>query len=298
MVVKEWSLDDHNDNSTKQLGLVGFVSILFAIIAIVDSIVHLVAEVDVFRDTYLRSDYNLMAIVLMTIRIAICLQYLSVIFYSKKYSLKTWLIIFSSFTYSIASIVIMVLSCMAIDFKNASISLICHLIASFIALVVSFKLLIDEFENNKSFFGRILKVLSDNVLAISTLFSVITAVVIGIIIREYNPDWDQRSLSYIGFIGEIFLRMLKCLVLPLIFTSLVFAMGDIDTKLFGKIGSRTVCYYLATTILAIILGIVLVMTIQPGNQGDKDMDITEKPPNVEKLTTEDTILDLVRYYLN
>ena len=295
MGVNEWSMDDHNDNSTKELGLVGFVSLLFAIIAIVDSIVHLV---DVFRDDNLRSGYNLMAIILMTIRIAICLQYLSVIFYSNKYSLKTSLIIFSSFTYSIASIVIMILLCMAIDFKNASISLICHLIASFIAVVVSFKLLIDEFENNSNLFGRIIKVLSDNVLAISTLFSVITAVVIGIIIREYNPDWDQRSLSYIGFIGEIFLRMLKCLVLPLIFTSLVFAMGDIDTKLFGKIGSRTVCYYLATTILAIILGIVLVMTIQPGSRGNKDMDITQKPPNVDKLTTEDTILDLIRYCLN
>ena len=73
-------------------------------------------------------------------------------------------------------------------------------------------------------------------------------------------------------------------------------MGDIDTKLFGKIGTRTVSYYMTTTILAIILGIILVLSIQPGTRG-KAINVHEKPKEVDKITTEDTILDLIRYSL-
>ena len=58
----------------------------------------------------------------------------------------------------------------------------------------------------------------------------------------------------------------------------------------GKVGARGVVYYMGTTICAVILGIVLVTTIQPGKGAEP-----VKGKEIERnITTEDTLMDLVR----
>lgn len=121
-------------------------------------------------------------------------------------------------------------------------------------------------------------------------------IVIGVLVRNNDPDWSQRQLVYIGFFGELFLRMLKCLILPLIFSSLVFAIGNIDAQLSGKIALRAVTYYFSTTFIAIVIGIILVTSIQPGKQG-QIADVDGPVVTGKRITTIDTILDLVRYMM-
>ena len=58
--------------------------------------------------------------------------------------------------------------------------------------------------------------------------------------------------------------MLKCIIIPLVIPSLVTAVGSMNLSLSGKVGLRAVIYYFSTTVLAVILGIILVVTIQPG----------------------------------
>ena len=78
---------------------------------------------------------------------------------------------------------------------------------------------------------------------------------------------------YVRYIGELFLRMLKALILPLIIPSLISAIGSLDMSLSGKVGGRAVGYYMATTVLAVILGIILVNAIHPGRPvGQNDDD--------------------------
>ena len=68
--------------------------------------------------------------------------------------------------------------------------------------------------------------------------------------------------------GELFLRMLKMLILPLIMFSLMAGLGSLDTKVAGALGWRTVLYYMTTTLIAVVLGLTLVMVIQPGGRGN------------------------------
>ena len=75
---------------------------------------------------------------------------------------------------------------------------------------------------------------------------------------------------YIGYVGKLFLRMLKALILPLIIPSLIAAIGQLDMSLSGKVGGRAVAYYMITTVLAVILGIILVTSIQPGYSAQVD----------------------------
>ena len=75
---------------------------------------------------------------------------------------------------------------------------------------------------------------------------------------------------YISYVGKLFLRMLKALILPLIIPSLIAAIGQLDMSLSGKVGGRAVAYYMITTVLAVILGIILVTSIQPGSPAARE----------------------------
>ncbi|XP_068965176.1 excitatory amino acid transporter 1-like isoform X2 [Bombus flavifrons] len=96
---------------------------------------------------------------------------------------------------------------------------------------------------------------------------------------------------YINYLGDLFLRMLKSLILPLIISSLVSAIGSLDLSLSGKIGMRAIVYYMVTTVSAVILGIILVISIQPGVGNDPDIKPKERSQNV---STIDTLMDLLR----
>ncbi|WP_153555326.1 dicarboxylate/amino acid:cation symporter [Roseimaritima sediminicola] len=65
--------------------------------------------------------------------------------------------------------------------------------------------------------------------------------------------------------GELFLRALRMIVVPLVFTSVlcgVLGLGDI--RKLGKPGGTAILYYLSTTILAVTLGLLVVNVLQPG----------------------------------
>lgn len=135
----------------------------------------------------------------------------------------------------------------------------------------------------------------ENLLTFLTIGGVIVGIVLGIGLREVPAEgekWSPRDVSYINFIGDIFLRMLKALILPLIVTSLIAAVGSLDLSLSGKIGGRAVLYYVVTTVMAVILGIVLVITIQPGKGAEETSGSVKG--EVRNVTTADTLLDLVR----
>ena len=72
--------------------------------------------------------------------------------------------------------------------------------------------------------------------------------------------------AYLTPIGEIFIRLLKMVVVPLVFASLTIGIVSLgDLKTIGRIGGKTVGYFLVTTMLAITIGILLTNWIRPGD---------------------------------
>lgn len=86
------------------------------------------------------------------------------------------------------------------------------------------------------------------------------------------------------------MRMLKMLILPLIVSSLIVGLADLDQTASGKLGRRAVLYYMGTTLCAVVLGIVLVVSINPG-QNTAPNDAKESDKQVRAL---DSLLDLIR----
>ena len=97
---------------------------------------------------------------------------------------------------------------------------------------------------------------------------------------------------YLQFPGELLMRMLKMLILPLIISSLIAGIAGLDAKTCGKMGLRTIIYFGTTTLISVILGIIMAVSIRPGDGAKKD-DI-KRYGSAAKLTTADTFLDLIR----
>lgn len=91
------------------------------------------------------------------------------------------------------------------------------------------------------------------------------ALVLGAIVGSF---WGSGADS-ISWMGDIFLRLIRMVIVPLVFLTLVsgvIAMGD--PKRLGSIGSKTLAMYIATTAVAIIIGLTLASIIQPGQGVD------------------------------
>jgi solute carrier family 1 (high affinity glutamate transporter) protein 2 len=91
-------------------------------------------------------------------------------------------------------------------------------------------------------------------LLILTFLGVVIGCSLGFVLRsaQLSPD----TIMLIAFPGDLLMRMLKMLVLPLVVSSLVTGVAVLDPKSSGKIGLYAITYYLITTILAAILGAI------------------------------------------
>jgi len=77
--------------------------------------------------------------------------------------------------------------------------------------------------------------------------------------------------AWFGWIGDFFLTCLKMLVVPLVLFSMMSGVATLgDVRRLGRTGGATVLYYLATTALAVALGILLVNLIEPGRGFERE----------------------------
>jgi solute carrier family 1 (high affinity glutamate transporter) protein 2 len=135
-----------------------------------------------------------------------------------------------------------------------------------------------------------LKWLKTNLLLTLTLLGVLLGGIIGFAVRRHHPTVEV--IMFISFPGDVLMRMLKMLILPLIVSSLIAGLSQLDAAACGRMGSRALAYYSVTTIVAVIIGISCVLTIHPGNPAIKG-ELGEGYES-RKVTTLDAFLDLIR----
>ncbi|XP_057313469.1 excitatory amino acid transporter-like [Hydractinia symbiolongicarpus] len=148
--------------------------------------------------------------------------------------------------------------------------------------------------SHKTFSAKSKKLLKKNLLVVLIIIGALIGFIVGISINKPIQKLEQSdrytAIIIIGFPGELLIRMLKLLILPLITCSLIVGLANLDSRVSGKIGGRAVVYYLSTTCMAAILGLVLVSAIKPGNS----MSPPENPKEQELVRPLDSFLDIVR----
>jgi Na+/H+-dicarboxylate symporter len=97
-----------------------------------------------------------------------------------------------------------------------------------------------------------------------------------------------------GWLGVLFLRALKMIIVPLIVASMIVGITSLgDIRRLGRTGLVTVLYYLATTALAVAIGLILVNLIQPGTGGSEVAIPSEVSSSSEDFSFLDVILGMI-----
>lgn len=110
---------------------------------------------------------------------------------------------------------------------------------------------------------------------------ILTGMTIGILfgLIAVNFGWASFTSDWIAPFGEIFVRLLKLIAIPLILASLIKGISDLhSTAGLSKMGLKTIIFYIATTILAVSLGIGIASVVKPGNYfpAEKQQVLMEK----------------------
>ncbi|XP_072290978.1 excitatory amino acid transporter 2-like [Eucyclogobius newberryi] len=133
--------------------------------------------------------------------------------------------------------------------------------------------------------------LTKNLLLTLTVLGVIMGAVSGMLLRVASPIHPD-IVMVIAFPGDILMRMLKMLILPLIISSLITGLAGLDAKSSGRLGTRAMVYYMSTTIIAAVLGVILVLVIHPGDPKLKE-NLGEGTIN-DDVSSLDAGFDLIR----
>ena len=126
-------------------------------------------------------------------------------------------------------------------------------------------------------------------------WKILIAMGLGVIVGFlFNDSLSQDNTFYdlIILLGDIFIRLLKMVIVPLVLTSIIIGISSInDRAKIGRMGLKTLIYYISTSLIAILIGLSLVNTIKPG-EGAKPISEVEAY-DVSQLQS-DSIIDIFK----
>ncbi|KAK3917625.1 Excitatory amino acid transporter 2 [Frankliniella fusca] len=131
----------------------------------------------------------------------------------------------------------------------------------------------------------------ENILLGLTITGVLVGIILGFFGRLAGPT--PETIALMSFPGEVLMRVLKMMILPLIISSLIAGMAQLDARCSGRMGFRALVYYMVTTVLAAIVGIVVVLVIHPGDPSAKSIPHGSMAGD-PRVSTLDAILDIIR----
>jgi Na+/H+-dicarboxylate symporter len=99
------------------------------------------------------------------------------------------------------------------------------------------------------------------------LGALLLGILVGFILHELVPD-PAKAAALAGdfsIVTDVFLRLIKMIIAPLIFATLVSGIGHMkDTAAIGRIGLKTLVWFLGASITSLVVGLVLVQLLNPG----------------------------------
>ena len=93
-------------------------------------------------------------------------------------------------------------------------------------------------------------------LLMRILIGLILGAVVGLVVGP--------GINWVKPFGDLFVRLLKMIVVPVIFLSLVGGAASISPARLGKVGVKIVAYYIVTTVVAVIIGLIFANILKPG----------------------------------
>ncbi len=120
-------------------------------------------------------------------------------------------------------------------------------------------------------------------------------IVAGIVLAFASVFAFEGAMAEVYWVGEFFLRALKMIIVPLIIFSMISGITGLgDVRKLGRLGGRTVIYYMLTTLAAVSLGSLVVNLLQPGvGMNTAGLEVPTRVAAKESLGLSDIVLGFV-----
>src|SRR5262245_11887284 len=80
-----------------------------------------------------------------------------------------------------------------------------------------------------------------------------------------DPKTAKSIADYISLITDVFLRLIKMIIAPLVFSTLVVGVAHMgDTKAVGRIGAKAMVWFIGASLVSLLTGMILVNILRPG----------------------------------
>lgn len=109
-----------------------------------------------------------------------------------------------------------------------------------------------------------------NKLTVSILIAMVLGIVVGYIVHETaSAETLEAFAKNIKLLGTIFIRLVKTIIAPLVFTTLVVGIAKLgDLKTVGRIGGKAMLWFITASLISLLIGLVLVNFFKPGSYID------------------------------
>lgn len=124
-------------------------------------------------------------------------------------------------------------------------------------------------------------------------YRILGALVIGSIIGMIVPKGvilfgNTTLLSIIAPFGDLFIRLLKMIIVPIIVASLIMGTSSIEPSKLGRVGGKAVFFYFVTTLFAIVIGLACAFVFHPGS----GLDLSDASVAVSKTASAPSISEI------
>ncbi|MCA1031147.1 dicarboxylate/amino acid:cation symporter [Bacillus timonensis] len=126
-------------------------------------------------------------------------------------------------------------------------------------------------------------------LTVRIILGLILGAAVGLLLNLTSPELFTTLNTWVFVpLGKIFINFIKMLVVPIVFFSITLGVAGLgDPKKLGRIGAKTITFFLVTTCIAILIGLGLASVMKPGvgdfNTEGASFETTEAPPVVDTL---------------
>jgi Na+/H+-dicarboxylate symporter len=135
-------------------------------------------------------------------------------------------------------------------------------------------------------------------LTIYILIAMILGIVVGYFCNISFPDKHTASViaSYISLVTDLFLRLIKMIIAPLVFSTLVVGIAHMgDTKTVGRVGCKTMGWFITASLVSLTIGLIMVSILRPGQNIDLPLPDVNASSNLKTaaLSPKDFVSHLV-----
>ena len=123
-------------------------------------------------------------------------------------------------------------------------------------------------------------------------WQIFVAMALGILVGRIG---GEAVVPYVGWLGTLFIKLLRMIIVPLVLTSIISGVASLGGgRDLGRLFGKTLGYYVATSALAAITGLLLVNLIRPGDAFDQERATSKELPDLQTAGSPiELLLDIV-----